>query len=49
MRSAESDDINENINLSLGDLICARTENVDRTRTHAKFLDDYMSIHYYYY
>jgi hypothetical protein len=34
MRSAESDDINENINLSLGDLIRARTENVDRTRTH---------------
>lgn len=39
MRSAESDDINENISLSLGDFfICACTENVDRICTHYTLL-----------
>lgn len=43
MRSAESDDINENISLSLGDFLFVRAQKmwIEFALSH-----DYMSIHY---
>ena len=45
MRSAESDDINKNISLSLGDFLFVRAQKmwIEYALSH-----DYMSIHYYY-